>query len=89
MSPEMAAKVTGVMTTTMASAVMTAAMASTAMTSMTSTTASAERYARDYGRENNDDNSDAGIRHGTLAAAASLLHEMTVHLARKFHPRSP
>ncbi len=65
---EMAAKVTA----TMASAAMT----SPAMTSatMASAAASAERDARHYGRENNDDNSDAGFRHGTLAAPASLLH---------------
>jgi hypothetical protein len=58
----MAAKVTAVMTSTV--------MASAAMTPA----ASAECYARHYGCENNDENSDAGFRHGTLAAAASLLH---------------
>jgi hypothetical protein len=64
-SPDMATMVTAAMTPTM----VTAAMASATMTA-----ASAERYARHCGRENNDDNSDAGFRHGTLAAAASLLH---------------
>jgi hypothetical protein len=69
-SAAMTTKVTAAMTPTMAS------MASTAMTA-----ASAERYARNYGRENNDDNPNARFRHGTLAAA-------DVNLARKLRPRS-
>jgi hypothetical protein len=49
-SPEMATMVTAAMTSTM----VTPTMATAAMT------ASGERYARHYGRENNDDNPDAG-----------------------------
>jgi hypothetical protein len=61
------------MTPTVASpTVASPTVASAAVTSSAATPA--ERYARNYGRKNNDDNSDARFRHCTLAAPASLLH---------------